>query len=439
MESIKNLLNKISNFKCKINETEMTFPGVLQEKKGIIVLNSLFSLEDYLKIPLETEFTVLGTISGKEATLMECHIHSASCAIGEDQISLTVIPSKIIVGKYFYSTPTVKKITIVTPDLNYMFFGLSPFRSNYFITKEDSSVLNFTFPESISAKDKYGEVTLYQTFETQHSVTGYTHNIISAIVYSFTNQTTLTDALSKVSAARSLFTFFGNGFIPFGEISFEDDAAKSQYSLYLNFKEDVSAVDEPFLITVTAFENQFQKVWGTWLDLYETAGPISTLFYEIVCNRSTGINSFLNLSQAIEVYSNTYRNAEAKAVAKSDPLSISKEKTPRLKHRYLDILSAYNNVLELAEPTIDGCAQGLSNMRNYYTHYNSKSYVKPSYDELFSAISILRFVLLAIVYTAVGISPNCILECKKRIIFHCLDVDASVILDYSKKKLKEVE
>ena len=72
-------------------------------------------------------------------------------------------------------------------------------------------------------------------------------------------------------------------------------------------------------------------------------------------------------------------------------------------------------------------------MRNYYTHYNSSKYVEPTYDELFAANHILRFVLLTIVYTAVGVPLDCILNCKKRIIFGRLDYDADVIMQYSKK------
>ena len=205
--------------------------------------------------------------------------------------------------------------------------------------------------------------------------------------------------------------------------------------LYLNYRENVPAVNEPFLIMTSAFEGSFEKIWRAWLDLYESANPIPALFYEIVCNRSTRINSFLNLSQAIEVYSNTCRDDKAKAVAKNDPNNTGKRK-PTLKHRYQDILSAYNNVFELSESNIDDYARSFSNMRNYYTHYNSGRYIKPSYDELFAAIHILRFVLLTIVYTSVGLPDSCILECKSRNIFSNFNYDTGVILNYSQKSAK---
>lgn len=73
-------------------------------------------------------------------------------------------------------------------------------------------------------------------------------------------------------------------------------------------------------------------------------------------------------------------------------------------------------------------------MRNYFTHYNSKKYVEPTYDELLAATHILRFVVLTIVYITVGIPLECILECKKRVIFSCLDDDVHVILLYAQKE-----
>lgn len=33
MASVKKLLNKISDFRCKIDDAEIVFPGVLQEEK----------------------------------------------------------------------------------------------------------------------------------------------------------------------------------------------------------------------------------------------------------------------------------------------------------------------------------------------------------------------------------------------------------------------
>lgn len=434
MASINDLLNKISDFKCVVGGKEIVFPGILQEENGNVILNAKFPLEQYRKIGIEADIVVLGEVSGRKATLMGCHITSASCTIGDNDISIYAVPNEIIVGGCFSSTPMAKGITVSTSDLNYMFSGASPLEPNVGISKDNPSVLNYTFPKPIVANDKYGEIQISQSFGTQWAVDFYNHNIISEIKYSFTTSLPLMDAVAKVSAARSLFSFFGNGYISFGDITFEIDGDENVYGLWLNYKENVPAVNEPFLIETSAFENQFQKVWDAWLNLYESANPIPNLFYEIICNRSTRVNGFLNLSQAIEVYSNAFRNKQAKEIAKNDPDNKSKNKEIKLIHRYQDILKEYNGALELIEPNIVDYAKGFSNMRNYYTHYNSSKYVEPAYDELFAASHILRFILLAIVYTAIGIPIDCILECKKRIVFSRFDDFTAVIMNYAKKK-----
>lgn len=430
------VLNRISNFNCTIDVEKIKFPGILQEVNGNIVLNAMVSVDQYQKMLSNADFNILGSIFGKEATLIGCHIHSTSGSMGSNDVSLLIIPNEIIVGKCFASIPMVKRITLSTPDLNYMFAGTSPLEPNRNIAKENPSVLNFTCPKPIRAQDKYGEIELYQKYISHDSdKKGYLHTIISVVAYSFASPLSLMDAVAKAFAAINLFSFFGNGYISYGEISFQVENDGSEYMLYLNYRENVPAVNEPFLIMTSAFEGSFEKIWRAWLDLYESANPIPALFYEIICNRSTRINSFLNLSQAIEVYSNTCRDDKAKAVAKNDPNNTGKWKLT-LKHRYQDILSAYNNVFELSESNIEDYARSFSNMRNYYTHYNSGKYVAPTHDELFAAIHILRFVLLTIVYSAAGLPNDCILECKNRNIFKNFNYDTGVILNYSQKSAK---
>lgn len=431
MDSIKDLINKISDFRCEVDNKEIVFPGILQEENGNIVLNAKLPREQYLKIAKNAEFPVSGNIFDKKITLMRCHIKSASSSTEHDCMYIFAIPSEIIVGGYFYREPMVKRITVFYSDLNYMFSGRSRFEFNAVFQKENPNVPNHTFPEPIIAKDEHGEIMLYQTFENQCSVNSCIHSIISVTQYSFTTPLLLMTAVKKASAARILFSFFGNRYISYGEITFEATDDENNYSLWLNYKEDVPPVNEPFLITASEFETSFQSIWVKWLELYESANPIPTLFYEIICNRSTRVNGFLNLSQAIEVYSNAFRNEQAKEIAREDPKNSKHD--VKLMHRYQDILSEYTGALDLPKSNIAEYAQGFSNMRNYYTHYNTEKYIEPTYEELFSAIHILRFVLLAIVYTSVGIPRDFILKCKKRVVFSRLDNDAQTILKYSKK------
>lgn len=433
MPSIEDLLNKISDFKCMVAGKEIVFPGILQKENGDVILNAKFPLAEYRKIGNDSDIVVLGEVAGGKATLLGCYIKSASWVMEKNDISIYAIPSEIIVGACFFSTPMAKRISVSTSDLNYMFSGASPLKPNVCISTDNSSVLNFTFPKPITASDKYGKLQIYQTFGTQWTADFYKYDIISIVDYSFTDPLPVMKAVAKVSAVRNLFSFFGNGYISLGDITFEIDGDENVYGLWLNHRENIPAVHEPFLIGTSAFGDQFQKVWDAWLGLYESANPIPRLFYEIICNRSTNVNGFLNLSQAIEVYSNVFRYDKAKKLTESKGKIKNKNEIP-LKFIYQDILSEYSGILGLNEKKIPDYAKGLSNMRNYFTHYNSQKYVEPTYDKLIAATHILRFIVLTIVYTAVGIPLECVLECKKRVIFSSLDDDVDVISLYSQKK-----
>ena len=432
MPSIEDLLNKISDFQCVVAGKEIVFPGVLQKENRDIILNARFPLEEYRKLGNDFDAVITGEVSERKATLVGCHIKSASCTIGNNYISIYAVPNEIIVGGCFFSTPMAKRISISTSDLNYMFSGASPLKPNVGISTDNPSVLNYTFPKPICASDKYGKIQIFQTYGTQRAADFYKHNIISIIEYSFTDPLPIMEAVAKVSVARSLFSFFGNGYISLGDVAFEIEDDKNVYGLWLNYREEIPAVNEPFLIRTASFENQFQKIWDAWINLYETANPIPNLFYEIICNRSTRVNGFLNLSQAIEVYSNAFRHDKAKKLAEDECKIKNKREIP-LRFIYQDILSEYSSVLGLNEKNISGYAKGLSNMRNYFTHYNSKKYIEPTYDELFAATHVLRFVVLTIVYTAVGIPLGYVLECKKGVIFSSLGYDIDIIMRYSQR------
>ena len=113
-----------------------------------------------------------------------------------------------------------------------MFAGTSPLEPNRNITKENPSVLNFTYPKPIRTQDKYGEIELYQKYISHDSARKeYLHTIISVVAYSFASPLSLMDAVAKAFAAINLFSFFGNGYISCGEISFQVENDRSEYIL----------------------------------------------------------------------------------------------------------------------------------------------------------------------------------------------------------------
>lgn len=425
------LLNRIASFKYLANNESTVFSGILQEEEGNIILNAQITLEQNELLSNNTNI-ILGKIGQEKITLVGCCITSRSHISSDKYFFIHIIPSEIISGGYFFSIPLLKRINITTSDLNYMFSGGSPLQPVTERTADGLYLLKYTSQAPLVAHDEYGEISVSQSFIEQSNNYSHMFNSISTIEYSFTNSLPLTDAIEKISVVRSLFSFFKNGYISYGEITFNSDNDTNIYGLWLNFIENLPIVNEPFLITTCAFETKFQKLWDTWLTLYESAGPIPELFYEIICNRSTGVNGFLNLSQAIEVYSNIFRNDKTRELTKSENINI-RQFVP-LKVIYEDILSYCKNTLGINESVVSDLSKGFSNMRNYYTHYNSKKYIKPSNDELSAASQILRFVLLTIIYKSVGISVDDICKCKNRKIFSTFDANIIIVKNYSNKE-----
>ncbi len=312
-------------------------------------------------------------------------------------------------------------------------FILQSTNENVSFTKENPTVLSFAYPEDIEAMDTDGILRLYRGFSHDWSRHGIEYRYLPYIYYAFSKPTRIRDAIAKIACARNLLSFFADYYLPLENLLFSDeqtDDAKNfsgycDCQLYLNHKEDIEVSEEPFLIMTNKFSENFSEVWTNWLKFYADSIYIPTLFYEIICNRSTRINRFLNLTQAIELYSVHYRDELAKGIAQAD--GYGKKQLP-LKYRIEDVLAQINGTLEISEERRRLLARAISNDRNFFTHYNEQRYSEPSFEETSAANRFLRYVLLSIVYKVVGIRDDYIRECKNRLNYSTFERDVSVIL-----------
>lgn len=99
-------------------------------------------------------------------------------------------------------------------------------------------------------------------------------------------------------------------------------------------------------------------MWDKWIELYENLSPIPNLFYEIICNRSTRINRFLSLAQAIEVYSLNCRYEMAVVISKE------RKTGPNyviLEDRLKEILTFLSNSLNLSNEDVSEVAHAIGN------------------------------------------------------------------------------
>ena len=442
MKQLENILGWVSDFYCTISDTNIAFPGVLMRTGKKVTLQGRINLDDSRKMDYYSPIKIWGNVCGLPLILLDTYLENAQYVGGEQFGLLTFSPSEIIIGVDTHSTVTVTHISMSIPGLNYM-FSSSPLESTSNISREHPSVLNFTFPEEIIADDKYGQLKIYQTFGRSWNRNEIIHEITPIIEYQFHHPVEIMNAVERMATARNLFSFFANHYLPLGTFSFSNehsqDAEDIIYNdcvLFLNHKEDISPPQEPFFVTTSEFSKDFSGIWENWLKLYEEAMYIPTLFYEIICNRSTRINRFLNLSQAIEVYSRKYRQEALKKVAQMREKTKEGRTPPvHLNHRFEDIFILLTSCIGIEADKFPILAKALADMRNFYTHYDDqKCPVEPSYQDIFAACHILEFVLLAVVYHTIGISDQHIDSCRGRVQFQRFNEDVQTLIEYSSKR-----
>ena len=432
MRELKDLLNQIGDFHFQNGKDRIDFIGTLVKENNRVIIRTRIEKGNLNHVKRQIPFQIWGEISGTNVTLLDNYIIATSYNINSNCVEISAEPSEIVIGRSYVSDIFVTNISASIEAMSHMFSD-RVFNENVSFTKENPTVLSFAYPEDIEAMDTDGILRLYRGFSHDWSRHGIEYRYLPYIYYAFSKPTRIRDAIAKIACARNLLSFFADYYLPLENLLFSDeqtDDAKNfsgycDCQLYLNHKEDIEVSEEPFLIMTNKFSENFSEVWTNWLKFYADSIYIPTLFYEIICNRSTRINRFLNLTQAIELYSVHYRDEHTKYIAQADGC---RRKPIPLKYRIEDVLAQINGTLEISKERRRRLARAISNDRNFFTHYNEQRYTEPSFEEISAANRVLRYVLLSIVYKVVGIRDDYIKECKNRLNYSTFERDVSVIL-----------
>lgn len=427
MRDVSDILNITSDFYYTDTEGNcILLTGSLVYQDNNIVLECRI-VSEQAKLLGNRNIILYGDVGTTKVTLTDGCI-TFKYKWESDFIFATITPSEIIIGRKYVGKIKVKKISSNMQALNRMFSN-NPLYLNHNFSRENPSLVEFTYQNAIKATDKDGEIFVYQTIAMGWFKDKVELPIVPIVDYLFNEPTELKTAVAKIASARNLFAFFADYHIPLENITFSDEDSKMMElcdcTLYMNYKEEVDTSDRPFIILTNKFEGDFEIIWRNWSEFYDESKYIPALFYEIICNRSTRINRFLNLAQAIEIYSIYYREKEVKIIAKKD--GCNKKFIP-LKYRMEDIISHLNYCFEFDKATVSKLSKSLSDSRNFFTHYNNEKYLEPSFQEMLSAGRLLRFVLLSIIYKTIGISDECIKECGKYFSHGSLKRDINITL-----------
>lgn len=408
---INELLNFAGDFTVSFQDEEIHFGGTLRKQGANIILECRATPETKRIIQCQEDFQVYGTVAGKGITLLECYVSNAKLiGINFDEGKFTLKPFEIVVGRKTKEPITVTRITTSITELNWM-FSTRALEPHVTFSKENPSLLSYTFPEAITAQDLDGQLRIDRSISISNKNNTFSFGVEPFIEISFNTPTLISDAVSKVASARNLFSFFSDYYLPLGELTFSDEkeTEHDDCELYQNYEETIHIPNKPFLICSGAFQENFQSIWEKWNDFYRDNTHIAEMFYEVITNHSLKINRFLNFCQCLETYSCCYRTEEAKKVKANDP---DKPRSITLKHRIEDLLLELSAYLRVSKEQCDELAKTISNARNYYTHYDKKR-TKPSVECISASIELLHLVLLVMVYKLIGIPQDAITACKQ--------------------------
>lgn len=429
MHKISDYLNIIGDFTYNTESGTIPVLGVLERKEqdtNCFFLRARIPVSEKQSIDA-ISFNLYGVINNMEISLLNCFVKNMSYNSTAEYINVVIELDRIVIGGHYHGTASIQCVSAYFPALNYFFtnrvnpFSDGNYREEYFISNPP-----------LNADTQFGHVSIQSFLTFTTSFKGLNIRPFPFISYSFKEAKTLDSAIAHVASLRNLFTFFADGYIDLYSLEFSTNANTipshngDEMTVILNRRDAIPEIVEPFLLTRTRVEDDFQTIIENWLEFYQNSIYIPSLFFEVITNRSKGINEFLNLAQAVEIYSSYFRNEPAKEICNNDPDAEIKDK-PSLKHRLIDIFSYLQNTLNISDEQRDGLARSISKNRNFYTHFSSKG-KEPSYITVSRMIVFLRFVILALVYKHVGVNDQAIQFCKSLDVYKTMNESIRIII-----------
>lgn len=439
MRELKDILDTPCKLFCKGATTDIPFDGVLVYQNRTVIFIGRTEHESHCLDMDNVHFTLWGDVGATPITLLNTQIMSDGPTFntveGSKNHFMKFSPAEIIIGRKYQCTEAEILITKISANIQILnkMFSSETVDLVYDFSKEHPALVNYTFPAPITAIDSTGTLSIFQTIGLGSSDNKIEIPLIPCIEYTFTQNASIRTGISTLASVRNLFSFFANGYIPLENLSFADNQSLHREfcdnAIYLNSISEIESSEERFLITTDDFLDNFNEVWAKWCAFYSKK-YIPTLFYEFICNKNLRINKFLNFAQAVEIFSNHYRNKEAQKIAIKNGWKINTNRPLPLKFRIEEIITFLNEFFRLSPEEISRLAQILSNARNFFTHYNEKDgkYVIPSFQELSAAGRVLHFMLLALVYRYISLDDSVIKKASSQFSYGTILDDIKIVL-----------
>ena len=453
MHNISEYLNVIGDFACETESGTISMLGSLvrsEKNDNCIIFRARIPQVDIRSYRTDS-LDLHGVINKTKISLVNCYMEASSGCYNDAYVNAVFGLDKIVIGAHYKGEKNVRRISAQFPALNNFFMSRFAVEPNANIVKEYHSEY-----QPLSADSSFGRISVIPTLTTYSDFHHHEFRATPKISYTFHELKSLDSAIAHILSIRNLFSFLADGYIDISYVEYSSDPLNrpesygDRVTVILNQIEQIEEIDEPFLITRELVAKCFQPIVDNWLTFYQKGIHIPRLFFEIITDRSKGINRFLNLAQAIEVYSQYFRDKEAKKVFNADPESKQTQDTPiklwlktlcsfsrswnnpTLKHRLIDIFTFLQDVIEVSDDEIIQLAKNISNNRNFFVHY-SRNRKEPASLTVSSTCLLLRYVIIALVYRKIGVSAEAIRDCKNQGTYTFLNIAIKDILENESK------
>lgn len=386
------------------------FVGKLIQKDGNIVLETYIAralIKDTEIIPSPI---INGTVNGVNVTLASACCISSVGEFSSKKCNATFLPNEVIIGQHYKdSNILVTKVEAQYTDIENWLMRC-PFAQG---DPQEETLARITPQNPIVILDDIGKVSVECMLEEKYTTVKRVEiNNRSHVLFQFDVPVSLTEAQKKVFSFRNLLTYFAGENLDCYNIYFWDhNGVECIYAL--NFQESITRLRQlPYPITYSLIEPDFQEIWTQWMKFETAQAPICNLYFEVISNHSRWSNQFLNLAQALEIFSCRLRDESAKDLyaeeKQANPDKEYPDNTP-FYFRLKDIFCFMQSILAIGESDIYLIATKIADTRNYYTHYSEQKEKKAIPIQLLSGTNrFLQTTLTALVLRQIGVSESII-------------------------------
>ncbi len=383
----------------KFANTEISFPGsVYFDYTNRFVLSATMDA-DVLRNYKNAVTTIVGQIGCNNITLLNVIVLHSSSYLINSKVDVLFLPSEVLIGEQYEEDIVINHIETTMSQLDaFLSFKID---MDKVYDADRHLCIDFEKMPFMEGIDSKGVIKIYSTIGVTNSTFGPSFKKVNVISYDYLAEGTLQAGIKKIASCRNMLSFFADYYLEVDDFLIVDKNGK-QCKLFLNCNDEIPLHSDPFIIRINSIESNFEKIWNGWLTLSGNNSYIIDLFYEIVTDNSKRINLFLNLCQAIEVYSKRNREKEAKQ-AKHLFVNLGKiSDCVNLEHRLFDIIKYTNVCHNVEDNIIKTISEKIRDARNYFTHYDKK-YIEPNYDFIISFGRLLRVTSLRLVYKEIGL------------------------------------